>query len=347
MLRQTPFPGTLVAALGLCVGITPIEAARALDPDALRAFANLTAAEWNDVHRGLPRAKILDSSEKRDVAVVGVARVRAGTTCFLTKFQDIENFKKSPDVLRIGKVSLPVDPHSLDGFRLEQQEIADLRDCSAGQCSIKLSAETIALLRSDVIWSRPDYIAQAQSLIREEILAYIETYLLEGNRALIEYRDKHEPVSLRRGFLDLLDAKPGVADFAPELRDHLAVYPTGRLSGINEFLYWSIESFGLRLVASITHVVIYAQPGRAAIATKQIYASHYFDASLGLTAVWDDTSDSTHPAMYLVYLNRSRIDLLSGFFGGLRRAILRGRLEDEMRKNLADVVRKVEAACAH
>jgi hypothetical protein len=38
--------------------------------------------------------------------------------------------------------------------------------------------------------------------------------------------------------------------------------------------------------------------------------------------------------------------VLSGFFGGLRRVILRGRLRDGMRKNLADVVRKLESSCA-
>ena len=115
---------------------------------------------------------------------------------------------------------------------------------------------------------------------------------------------------------------------------------------MNEFLYWSTESFGLKPVASITHVFIYVQPGRVVTASKQLYASHYFDASLGLAAALEDRSDPSTPGMFLVYLNRSRIDLLGGFFGGLRRAILRGRLRDGMRKNLAEVIRELESSCA-
>jgi hypothetical protein len=57
-------------------------------------------------------------------------------------------------------------------------------------------------------------------------------------------------------------------------------------------------------------------------------------------------AEEAKPGMYLVYLNRSRIDLLGGFFGGLRRAILRGRLRDGVKKNVAEVARKLESACA-
>ena len=67
---------------------------------------------------------------------------------------------------------------------------------------------------------------------------------------------------------------------------------------------------------------------------------------MGLTAALDDPGKASAPGMYLVYLNRSRIDFLSGFFGGLRRALARGRLRDGMRENLAGAVRKLESSCA-
>ncbi len=61
----------------------------------------------------------------------------------------------------------------------------------------------------------------------------------------------------------------------------------------------------------------------------------------------EDRAGPSNPGMYLVYLNRSRIDLLrGGFFGGLRRLVLRGRLPEGMRKNLAEVARKLESSCA-
>ena len=66
---------------------------------------------------------------------------------------------------------------------------------------------------------------------------------------------------------------------------------------------------------------------------------------MGLTMALDGVAEAAKPGMYLVYLNRSRIDLLGGFFGGLRRVFLRCRLRDGVKKNLAEVARKLESSC--
>jgi hypothetical protein len=49
--------------------------------------------------------------------------------------------------------------------------------------------------------------------------------------------------------------------------------------------------------------------------------------------------------MDLAYLNRSPIDLLGAFFGGLRRLVLRGRLMDGFKKNLRQVARQLRTSC--
>lgn len=341
------FPARCTVAFALLVPLAaPNTGAETWDLAALRVFASLTADQWKAVNRSEVQARVLDTHEKREVAVVGVAHLRATTACFITKFQDIETFKKNPAVLRIRKFTQPVGPQDLEGFHLETRDLADLPNCRVGNCNVKLSAGMIERLNRDVDWSRSDHDARAQAVVREELLSYVEAYLDQGNSGLIEYHDKKNSVRLAREFRSVLDARPGLEEFVPEFREHLAQYPGQPLPGVSEFFYWSTESFGLKPVASITHVSVYIQPGRAAIASKQLYASHYFDASLGLTAALDDPGDASNPGMYLVYMNRSRIDLLSGFFGGLRRVILRGRLRDGMRKNLADVVRKLEASCA-
>lgn len=340
------FPARGTLAFALLVPLVAPAGAETWDLAALRVFASLTADQWKAVNSGVVQARVLNTQEKREVAVVGVAHLRATTACFVTKFQDIETFKKNPAVLRIRKFTPPVGPKDLEGFSLENRDLADLPNCRVGNCNVKLTAGMIVRLNRDVDWSRSDHDVRAQAVVREELLRYIETYLHEGNSALIEYHDKTNSIRLPREFRGVLDARPGLGEFVPEFREYLAQYPSQPLPGVGEFFYWSTESFGLKPVASITHVYVYVQPGRAAIASKQIYASHYFDASLGLTAALDDPGDASNPGMYLVYMNRSRIDLLSGFFGGLRRVILRGRLRDGMRKNLADVVRKLEASCA-
>lgn len=320
--------------------------ARTWDLGDLRVLAGLTADQWKAVDRGDPQAKVLDTQNKREVAVVGVAHLRATATCFVAQLRDIENFKKNPAVLRIRKFVRPIGPRDLERFSLEPGDLAALRNCRIGNCNVKLPITAVERLGRDLDWSQPDYAARAQSIFREELLTYVEAYLNRGNSALIEYRDKNKPVRLEDEFRAVLDARPGLSGFVPDFHDYLAQYPSDPLRGVSEFFYWSTESFGLKPVASITHVSIYFQPGRAVVASKQIYASHYFDASLGLTAALDDPGQASAPGMYLVYLNRSRIDFLSGFFGGLRRALARGRLRDGMRKNLAEAVRKLESSCA-
>jgi len=312
----------------------------------LRVFAGLTSDQWNAVDLGDPQARVLETQEKREVAIVGVAHLRATTACFVAQLQDIENFKKNPAVLRIRKFVRPVDSRDLEGFSLEAGDLAALRNCRVGDCNVKLPVAAVERLGRDIDWSRPDYAPRAQSIFREELLAYVEAYLDRGNASLIEYRDKNKPVRLADEFRAVLDARPGLSGLAPDFHDYLAQSKSELLPGVSEFFYWSTESFGLKPVASITHVSIYIQPGRAVVASKQIYASHYFDASLGMTAALDDAGEASAPGMYLVYVNRSRIDFLSGFFGGLRRALARGRLRDGMRKNLAEVVRKLESSCA-
>ena len=312
----------------------------------LRALTGLTAEQWQAVLRGEPQARILDKQEKREVAIVGVAYVQATTGCFISSLQDIENFKKNEAVLRIGKLAGPAGLRDRKEFALADDEVAALRNCRVGNCSVKLPARTIERLQRDVDWSRRDYAATVQSIFREEMSAYVQTYLNRGNSALVEYRDRSDPVRLAADFRGVLDARPGLADLVPQFYGYLAGDRSEAPPGVSEFLYWSMETFGLKPVTSITEVSIFAQPGRVVTASKQIYASHYFDASLGLSAALDDPGRTSGPGMYLVYLNRSRIDFLGGFFGGLQRALGRRRLRDGMRKNLVEVVRKLETSCA-
>ena len=92
-----------------------------------------------------------------------------------------------------------------------------------------------------------------------------------------------------------------------------------------------------RPVISITHVATAAavddSPVAYAIGSKQIYAMHYYDASLGLTLLVPDRT-APSPATYVVYLNRSRIDLFDGLLGGVARRIVAGRARDLVAKQL-------------
>jgi hypothetical protein len=82
--------------------------------------------------------------------------------------------------------------------------------------------------------------------------------------------------------------------------------------------------------------------------STQLYASHYIDGALGVTAVVCDAAGPTNPdaagqhRCYLVYLNRTRVDLLGGLFGVFKRAAIEDRVESEGPALMRDVTRRLE-----
>lgn len=315
-----------------CALVPASAASQTWGPEALQDQLGFTEGEWKEVDGGGVVAKTLKTRHGREVAVLGAARARASTACFLEEFQDIERFKKSPVVLQVHKFGEPPGLGDLEKLALDERDAAALRECRPGKCGLRLPAQAMESIRG----AGPE----AATAFRQWLAGYVEAYLASGNAALAEYHDKSAAVRLVDEFRSLLDATPGLAEIAPEFHAHLARYPTAPLPDVSGFLYWSRESFGLKPVASVTHVSIYSQTGQAILVSKQIYASHYFDGSLGLTFLAD-----TSGSMHIVYLNRSRIDLLSGFLGGVRRLVLRGRLLDGFRQNLRDLVARLNSKC--
>lgn len=318
---------------------------RAQSNDSVCRVARLTTQEWTAVQRGEVIAKTLETNQKRELAVAGVARIRVSRACFLEKFRDIESFKKSPAVLQIGKFSTPVNLRDLGRLTLDAKDADELRDCEVGSCSVKVPLKVILRLANRAESLGTAYLMVANSVFREEVFSYIQRYFSQGDPALIEYRDKDNPVRLSAQFHSMLAGWAELNELAPEFCDFLIQSPQQLFPKVEEFLYWSKESFGLKPVISVTHVSIHQLPDQAWIASKQIYASHYFDASLAITLMADDPTDLTGGSLYLAYVNRSRIDLLGGIFGAFKRRLVRGRLEEGMRKNLQQTVTKLESAC--
>ncbi len=80
------------------------------------------------------------------------------------------------------------------------------------------------------------------------------------------------------------------------------------------------------------------------VASKQIYASHYFTSSLGLAAFFESPGGSTGCRAYLMYLNRSRADLLGwGVLSALKRAIVKRRVRSGLEKNLQLTRQRLES----
>ncbi len=322
----------------------PSQTESAEPQEFLRKFIHLEASDFATLDKGGALAKMLVSSQPTEVVPFGIIRVRISRNQFLERYRDIENFKKGKEVIQIGRFHSPPRIEDLQPLTLDSSEIESLKKCRSGDCAIKASTEMIDRFQKEINWSAPDHAAQALALYRSMLLAYVHEYLRAGNSALMVYADKKTPASLPEELESLLQASPYLAQYLPEFKQYLAEFPKEPLKDSEDFLYWSKESFGYKTVVSITHVtILLPSPGTTVIASKQIYANHYFVASLGLAAFVESPQQAGGAGSYLMYLNRSRVDVIQGFFSAVLRYFVKRRVLDGMDKYLRVIKERLES----
>jgi len=303
--------------------------------------SDFTALEHGEIIVRLPK-----TTETREVAAFAIGRLDVPVEFFLNRMRDIVQFKKSENVLQIGKFSDPPRLDDLAGLTLDATEVESMRRCRVSQCDLKMSAAAIEGFRKRVNWSAPDYRDRVTALTREMLLEYVQAFVGQGNAALAEYNDKGYRLRVQDEFKSILEPAPYMYGYEGEFQKYLQDFPSSRPAYVESFLYWSKEKFGLKPVISMTHVTVYkisqSNGADVLIASKGIYANHYFEASLGLTAFIH--SKFTQPdRTYLIYINRSKTDALRGLFGGFKRSLISGSLRDATRKSMESVKEKLEA----
>lgn len=319
-------------------------------PPQLQTFLQqqlqFSSQDIDTVRKGRAVARILPS-EKQEVAVFGIVLVHTPADFFVDRFRDIESYKKGTSVPQVKKFSNPPKMEDLLQLTIDEDDLHSLRNCKVSDCGVKLPSDVILRLRKEIDWSAPDAEQKATALGHAALLQYIERYLAGGNAQLSEYSDKKQPLRVAEQFDAILRASPYIFDYDPEFYEYLRDYPRKKLDGVEDFLYWSKERFGLKPVISVTHVSIYRRPelNLTLIASKQIYANHYFEASLGLTAALAAAPDP-NPSFFLLYFNRSRSDALHGGFSGLARGRVKSRARTGAQENLARIQHSIEAQFA-
>ncbi|MCP4396280.1 MAG: hypothetical protein GY801_03075 [bacterium] len=117
---------------------------------------------------------------------------------------------------------------------------------------------------------------------------------------------------------------------------------------MEDFFYWSEEQYGLKPVLNLFHITIYQRKQDDSndifITSKQIYASHYFESSLGFTAFVDERGGQDYANSYLMYLNRSRFDQLRGPLKKMIISLAKGRVYNGIEHYFRMVKERLEAA---
>lgn len=304
----------------------------------LEQSIGLDAAQLAAVERGEPVTKVLEARDRRDVALFGIITTPLAREAWAQGMRDFPASLSTPNRTRFGIFSNPATAGDVADVTINSRDVAEMKDCKPGNCVVKLPATDMQRIRAQMNWSAPpaDLQAQLAAYARRRLVEYVTDYRTRGDSAMAVYDDRGNlNVRSSEAFAAQLAESPYVYQNVPSLQEYLSTYPRGSLpGGAAEILYWSEDALPrLRPILSVTHLVVYTPPelpGLTLVAAKQIYANHYFEAALDLTAAVD-----RNPGIYLLVLRRYRFDNLPGGILNIRgRAInaLRDQLVLDLRR---------------
>ena len=340
---------TRVVSLLLCLATLVVRAenSQAAFDDAAGAFLRrelgFTEDDLRKVGNGSVASRSLATEDGREVAAAGIVRVAITPEEFVRRMTDIASFKKGDAVLQIGTFSAPPDITDVAGLTLPSADVRNLRSCRVGDCGMQLPSYIIYRMRREVNWREPSAAVRANAVFRSSLVEYVQAYRTSGRQDRMVYVDESEAVDVADEFCDLVSSDTRVLPTFPDLRRHLmtALTPAPTVSDV---LYWSKEKVARKEVISVTHLAIARQPSTSPFGyvagSKQLYGSHYFDASLGLTIVLRDPTNRA--SAYVAYVNQSRVDAFGGLFGGITRRIVRSRARGALADFLEVLQRRLE-----
>lgn len=305
----------------------------------LEQSIGLDAAQLAALERGEPVAKVLEARDRRDVALFGIVTVPVAREVYARTARDVPASLRTPNRTRLGIFSTPATERDVAAVTINSRDVAEMKDCKPGDCIVKLPATDMRRIREQMNWSAPDLQAQLSAFARRRMVEYVTDYRARGDSAMVVYDDRGNlNVRSSEAFAAQLAESPYVYQNVPSLQRYLSGYPHDSLPGATEILFWSEDALPrLRPILSVTHLVLYTPPelpGLTLFAAKQIYANHYFETALDLTAAVD-----RNPGIYLLVLRRYRFDNLPG--GILN---IRGRAINALRDQLVLDLRRKQSA---
>jgi hypothetical protein len=305
----------------------------------LRKAVGFNEAQLQAVEAGRVVTKLLPAADKPEIAAFGAVRLRGDHAAFVSRVRrELGVARSGASILQVGRFSNPPRIEDLAGLTLEQDDFDAARECRPGDCKIKLARSAMERIRREIDWKASDARTRATSLMRQMLVEYTTAYMRGGSAEMATYADKERPLDTSAEFRKLLVASPYLVEYVPELHRYLEEYPKGSLAGAEDVFYWWKDSFGPKATISMNHVTIWAaaERGVAVIASKRIYASHYFQAGLDLLAV----VAAPDGGFYLMDLYRVRIDPPTGMLSGVILNKIRGGIERGVAEGLTAHVRE-------
>jgi len=202
----------------------------------LRDSIGVTTDELADVRRGKVVTKLLATLNPRDVTVFGMVQIATTRDACAPRLADARRIVslRSPTFEIFDD---PASPANVARVSVDLSEYRGLKGCRVEHCDFKLPAATMRDFATHVDWTSDAANLQVDSIARASLLRFVNDYRGEGSAAMVQYDDNHA-VKSYEAFVALLDQSGYLRDFAPGLRDYLALFPAHRPEGLRDVLFW-------------------------------------------------------------------------------------------------------------
>jgi hypothetical protein len=310
--------------------------ARANDPLAMfHPAVTLTSDDYARLGRDLAVVKMLPAHGNQ-IAAFTTVRTKADGPTAVAWLRNICALKQGPYLKACARVSSPPRLEDFAALTLDDNDVNDIRRCKPNDCALKLSADDLRELQGAVKAGGASWKREVQSTFRRLMFERVRRHVTAKAGA----PPPSSPLTSQDGFGRFAE----LAGF--RWRPAPAADPHARrlleVSGGESFIYWSKEQLGGKPIVGIMDITVVSPPpgtGVSAIAAStQLYASHYMEASIGVTALVPGDGGWN----FLVYTNRSDVDLLGGFWSGIARMVMNRRIRNESADLLLAIRHRME-----
>jgi hypothetical protein len=290
------------------------------------------------IQAGQSVTKSLPTEKREEVAIFGIVHLNVTQEFFLTRFRDSLNRESSNESLQNRIFNTPPNVSDVAELNWENDDLEKIRDCDPKNCTARLPGGSVTLLQKKVDWKSKSAFEKANVLLRSLSIEYVAKYQTSGDETLTFYDIHGKAWSVKEGTHILLKHSTYLAERAPALASYLQNYPNEQNPDAEDIFYWQKASFGLQPVIRFNHVVIWPiQSFGTMIASKVLYANHYFRDALELRSL---ISGSDSQSIYLVVINRSHVDGMTGFQG----RFVRGSAVSKSVEQLKEMLMKTKAS---
>lgn len=302
--------------------------------------ASLSRDDWQRIARREVVVKALPAQSSQ-LGVFAATELRQSPDVFVAWIREMPQLQRSKAVAAIGRFSEPPTLQDLDGLTLDKRDIQSIRECGPGQCALKLSSAEVNTLRTVAHQGSDQAILQVfRQLLLDRLLAY-----RAGGAAALPVAATR-PVSPREVFAALHASSPYIRRSDARLALWLSAPQQPANSDVESFYYWAKEYYASgKPVVVLTQVgVTRSPPGGPApevsVVGRQLFATRYMNGMLSHITLSREPGSGSY---YMTYSNRAQLDALSGFWGGIVRAIINSRLRGDAASVLGTLRDRIES----